>query len=303
MILVLRCIYIALLLQNTTINDRLILKPGVPPAASRGSTEAANRPPRTTRVTVYPAHGPIGMLSSANREGKARHAGTGWVLASVIDKIWLSFFTVTFPSPLYPSPLYSQSIRRYTEVLHMLSMMVMASTMQSLLKKGASFFNTPSPSSEDASINNINITPDDDDDNDNDNDTDTDDGTCSFKIKTAPDSDRLFRKVDPAVDGEECIRDCASCTIRYPSKFDVDMKDKLYGNIGGWATHMLVATGKTDWVRDVADEKGSVMEAVERGGVEPSNGVSLPGFFFECVYKPEYIFRSIHICIDICGGC
>ena len=176
----------------------------------------------------------------------------------------------------------------------MLSMMVMASTMQSLLKKGASFFNTPSPSSEDTNnINNINITPDNDDDNDND--TDTDDGTCSFKIKTAPDSDRLFRKVDPAVDGEECIRDCASCTIRYPSKFDVDMKDKLYGNIGGWATHMLVATGKTDWVRDVADEKGSVMEAVERGGVEPSNGVSLPGFFFGYIYTPEYIFWSIYI--------
>lgn len=37
---------------------------------------------------------------------------------------------------------------------------------------------------------------------------------------------------------------------------------------------MLVATGRTDWVRDVADEEGSVMEAVERGGVEPGNGVS-----------------------------
>lgn len=176
----------------------------------------------------------------------------------------------------------------------MLSMMVMASTMQSLLKKGASFFNTPSPSSEDA--NNINITPDDDDDNNTD--TDTDDGTCSFKIKTAPSSDRLFRKVDPAVDGEECIRDCASCTIRYPSKFDVDMKDKLYGNVGGWATHMLVATGKTDWVRDVADEKGSVMEAVERGGVEPSNGVS-----FAYTYTPEYIRWSIHIYRGIYGEC
>lgn len=62
--------------------------------------------------------------------------------------------------------------------------------------------------------------------------------------------------------------------MRYPSKFDVDMKDKLYGNVGGWATHLLVATGKTDWVRDVADEKGSLMEAIERGGIEPSNGVS-----------------------------
>ena len=68
---------------------------------------------------------------------------------------------------------------------------------------------------------------------------------------------------------------------------------------------MLVATGKTDWVRDVADEKGSVMEAVERGGVEPSNGVSLPGFFFEYIYTPEYIFWSIYIYtyIEIYGRC
>ena len=36
---------------------------------------------------------------------------------------------------------------------------------------------------------------------------------------------------------------------------------------------MLVATGKTDWVRDVEDEKGSVMEAVKECGVKPENGV------------------------------
>lgn len=61
------------------------------------------------------------------------------------------------------------------------------------------------------------------------------------------------------------------------------MKDKMYGNIGGWATHLLVATGKTDWVRDVADEKGSLMEAIERGGVEPSNGVGI---------VPDGLFRG-----------
>ena len=38
---------------------------------------------------------------------------------------------------------------------------------------------------------------------------------------------------------------------------------------------MIIATGKTDWVRDVADEKGSVMEAVEKSGVKPANGVCL----------------------------
>jgi hypothetical protein len=51
-------------------------------------------------------------------------------------------------------------------------------------------------------------------------------------------------------------------------KFDVDHQDELYGQVNGWATHLLVATGKSDWVRDVADEKGSVMEAIEKGGCD-----------------------------------
>ncbi|PYH73577.1 uncharacterized protein BO88DRAFT_440794 [Aspergillus vadensis CBS 113365] len=87
-----------------------------------------------------------------------------------------------------------------------------------------------------------------------------------------PSVDTLFPKTDPAVDGEECLHDCASCTVKYPAKFDVDQEDTMYGNINGWSTHVLVATGKTDWVRDVADEEGSVMEAIEKGGLVPSNG-------------------------------
>ncbi|KAL6231312.1 hypothetical protein BDW75DRAFT_48247 [Aspergillus navahoensis] len=88
----------------------------------------------------------------------------------------------------------------------------------------------------------------------------------------APLPEALFSKTDRATDGEECEHDCATCTIRYPAKFDVDQEDELYGHVNGWSTHLLVATGKTDWVRDVADEEGSVMEAVERGGVLPANG-------------------------------
>ncbi|KAL8802761.1 MAG: hypothetical protein Q9182_003596 [Xanthomendoza sp. 2 TL-2023] len=82
----------------------------------------------------------------------------------------------------------------------------------------------------------------------------------------------LFPKVDPAIDGEDCDHDCESCSIKYPAKFKIDEDDKLYGHVNGWATHILVATGKTDWVRDVSDEKGSVMEAIRDCGVEPSNG-------------------------------
>lgn len=95
------------------------------------------------------------------------------------------------------------------------------------------------------------------------------------EVHKAPTENTLFPKVDPTVDGEDCDHDCASCTVRFPAKFNVDLEDKLYGHVGEWATHLLVATGKTDWVRDVADEEGSVMEAIERGGVKPSNGVCL----------------------------
>ena len=83
----------------------------------------------------------------------------------------------------------------------------------------------------------------------------------------------LFPRVDPAVDGEDCDHDCHSCTIQLPANWKIDENGKLYGHVNGWATHMLVATGKTDWKRDVQDEKGSVMEAVGKYGKPPRNGV------------------------------
>lgn len=83
----------------------------------------------------------------------------------------------------------------------------------------------------------------------------------------------LFPVTDPAVDGEDCLRDCESCTIHYPRKFAIDEEEKLYGHVSGWSTHLIVATGKTDWVRDVQDEKDSVMEAVGKSKIKPSNGV------------------------------
>ncbi|EEP80454.1 conserved hypothetical protein [Uncinocarpus reesii 1704] len=92
------------------------------------------------------------------------------------------------------------------------------------------------------------------------------------QFTTASTPTTLFTLVDKAVDGEDCDHDCASCTIKYPAKFSIDYDDELYGHVKGWMTHILVATGKTDWVRDVADEKGSVMEAIGKGGISPSSG-------------------------------
>lgn len=95
----------------------------------------------------------------------------------------------------------------------------------------------------------------------------------------APEATTLFPVVTPEVDGEDCDHDCESCEVRLPRGFKIDEEDFLYGHINGWETHMLVATGKTDWVRDVTDEGGSVMEAVgkwkQQADREPSNGVNL----------------------------
>jgi hypothetical protein len=87
--------------------------------------------------------------------------------------------------------------------------------------------------------------------------------------------EQLFPKVDPAVDGDDCDHDCATCEVKLPKGFKIDEEDKLYGYVKGWSTHVLVATGKTDWVRDVEDEKKSVMEAFGKSSVKPRNGVSM----------------------------
>ena len=109
-------------------------------------------------------------------------------------------------------------------------------------------------------------------------------------------TEHLFPTTDPTVDGEECLRDCDSCSVKYPRKFEIDETEGLYGHVKGFSTHLLVATGKTDWVRDVADEKGSVMEAVDRGDVKPSNGVSqfiIPVFQSPILQKTRInIFKS-----------
>ncbi|KAH8666690.1 Sucrase/ferredoxin-like-domain-containing protein [Xylariales sp. PMI_506] len=81
----------------------------------------------------------------------------------------------------------------------------------------------------------------------------------------------LFSVTTPEVDGDDCSHDCESCHVSYPRGFKIDESDVLYGHVKGWSTHVLVATGKSDWVRDVEDEKGSVMQAFGRAD-KPSNG-------------------------------
>lgn len=94
----------------------------------------------------------------------------------------------------------------------------------------------------------------------------------SAKFRGERDVTRLFQVTDPKIDGDECLHDCATCTVCLPSSFKIDESDNLYGYVKGWSTHLVVATGKSDWVRDVADEKGSIMEAVGKYGQYLENG-------------------------------
>ncbi|KAI1768541.1 actin patches distal protein [Hypoxylon sp. FL1150] len=82
---------------------------------------------------------------------------------------------------------------------------------------------------------------------------------------------QLFAQTSPEVDGEACEHDCDSCTVKYPRNFKIEQTHPLYGNIKPWSTHVIVATSKSDWVRSVEDEKGSVMEAFGHAS-KPSNG-------------------------------
>ncbi|KAM0701911.1 hypothetical protein Q7P35_010821 [Cladosporium inversicolor] len=89
---------------------------------------------------------------------------------------------------------------------------------------------------------------------------------------TAKGTDALFQRTKAEIDGDDCLHDCESCTVSLPRKWAIDEDDKLYGHIQGWSRHLLVATGKSDWVRDVADEKGSVMEAMGKHGGNVEGG-------------------------------
>lgn len=96
-----------------------------------------------------------------------------------------------------------------------------------------------------------------------------------LSLTTNPNSPKLslFPKTDPEVDGEECLHDCSSCSVSYPKNFKIEEKDEIYGGVKAWSTHLLVATGKSDWVRDVEDERGSLMQALGKLGAKAENGV------------------------------
>jgi hypothetical protein len=58
----------------------------------------------------------------------------------------------------------------------------------------------------------------------------------------------LFPKTDPEIDGEECLHDCESCSVKYPAKFSIEESAHLYGHIKPFYRHLIVATDSSDWV-------------------------------------------------------
>ncbi|THC88455.1 hypothetical protein EYZ11_012096 [Aspergillus tanneri] len=83
----------------------------------------------------------------------------------------------------------------------------------------------------------------------------------------------VFPTVDPAEDGPDCKKDCADCTTHFPPKVKVETLKPLYGHLKPVNTHVLVATGKSDWKQHVEDEKGSLMEAFDRTSAKSKHGV------------------------------
>ncbi|KAL2835035.1 Sucrase/ferredoxin-like-domain-containing protein [Aspergillus cavernicola] len=71
----------------------------------------------------------------------------------------------------------------------------------------------------------------------------------------------IFPTVDPKEDGPDCLKDCADCTVHYPAKMKIEKVAPLYGYIKEFHTHVLVATGQSDWKEKVEQERGSLMEA------------------------------------------
>ncbi|PGH19304.1 hypothetical protein AJ80_04057 [Polytolypa hystricis UAMH7299] len=94
----------------------------------------------------------------------------------------------------------------------------------------------------------------------------------SSNQNTDRDDAYIFPKVDPQVDGPDCLRDCADCTVQYPARFNTNNSRQLYGGIKPVTTHVLVATGKADWVRKAETEEGSLMQAFERGAFKDKKG-------------------------------
>ncbi len=96
----------------------------------------------------------------------------------------------------------------------------------------------------------------------------------------------IFPTVELKEDGPDCKKDCADCTIKYPSKVKVENSRPLYGHIKEFHTHVLVATGQSDWKEKVENERGSLMEAFHdsHGSKHGVSSIKYPCFYYRQQY-------------------
>jgi (2Fe-2S) ferredoxin len=78
---------------------------------------------------------------------------------------------------------------------------------------------------------------------------------------------------------DACNHDCSACPSTsesgYGRQFDrigVAHGGDLWGLVKAYSTHVIVATGKSDWIRDVEDIPGSLMQALRKRAKEAKNG-------------------------------
>ncbi|KAI9810364.1 MAG: hypothetical protein M1826_003640 [Phylliscum demangeonii] len=97
-------------------------------------------------------------------------------------------------------------------------------------------------------------------------------------------------------DAEACEANCGDCSVHFPGSFagSIDEEDALYGKVDGWATHVLVATGRTNWKHVVAEEEGSLMQALETktaesGSLMVSASNMVPSKTGECLHRTEMV--------------
>ncbi|PLN80497.1 Sucrase/ferredoxin-like-domain-containing protein [Aspergillus taichungensis] len=82
----------------------------------------------------------------------------------------------------------------------------------------------------------------------------------------------IFPTVNPKEDGPDCQRDCADCTVHFPSKVKIETSKPLYGKTKEFHCHVLVATGRSDWNQHAEQEKGSLMEAFDQSAYKSRHG-------------------------------
>src|SRR5438105_13868122 len=77
---------------------------------------------------------------------------------------------------------------------------------------------------------------------------------------------------------EECLACTAACTdeeqVSYPSYISksIDRELPLAGSVKPYGRHILISTGRTDWIHSIDEEEGSVAQGIFKGLYDPKLG-------------------------------